>query len=205
MDFIYRDFSKLEKNDQSKILKGSIIPRPIAWITSINQVGIINVAPFSYFNVISSSLVSVSIQRKGKIKKDTTNNILFNKEAVINIANIDLIEQLDATSQEVISDISELTLTNLTVTPSKKVSVPGITEAPIKLEAKLVDHVKLYDYTNTFVEADLLILRIIGASINKEVINEEKNYISHTKLKPLARLGGPTFATITPIKYERKY
>lgn len=200
MSFTYKDFNELNNKEQGKLLKGSIIPRPIAWVTTTNQAGVVNLAPFSYFNMMTSSLVSISFRRNGKIKKDTARNILLNKEAVINIPDLTLIKQLDLSSKEVDSNISEVEMVGLKTVSSKKVSVPGLLDAKIKLEAKLVDHIKLYDYTNSFVEADLIILRIVGVSLSNDVYDKEKNYVLFSKLNPISRLGGPDYGTVEVIK-----
>lgn len=206
MSFVYIDFNELNKKEQGKLLKGSILPRPIAWITSVSKMNVINLAPFSYFNMVSSSLVIVSFQRNGKIKKDTARNIIDNKEAVINIGDLSLIKELDYSSIEVDSNISEVDLLKLKTSKSTKVSVPGLEDAKVKLEVKLVDHQKLYDYTNTFVEADLLILRVVGVNVSSDVYDIEKNYIYTDKLNPLSRLGGPDYGkTVMITDFKREF
>lgn len=206
MSFIYRDFDLLDQKEQGKLLKGSIVPRPIAWITTSNEDNLINLAPFSYFNMVNSSTVMVSFRRFGNRKKDTANNILLKKEAVINIADDTLIKELDDSSIELDSNVSELTLNSLNLINSTKVSVPGILEAPIKLEVILLNHLELMNYDNSVVESDLMILRVVGASFNDEVIDQDKNYVLLDKLNPISRLGGPDYGkTILDKKYKRNF
>lgn len=206
MSFIYRDFDLLDQKEQAKLLKGSIVPRPIAWITTSNKDNLINLAPFSYFNMVNSSTVMISFRRFGNRKKDTANNILLKKEAVINIADDTLIKELDDSSIELDSNVSELTLNSLNLINSTKVSVPGILEAPIKLEVILLNHLELMNYDNSVVESDLMILRVIGASFNDEVIDQDKNYVLLDKLNPISRLGGPDYGkTILDKKYKRNF
>ena len=206
MSFIYRDFDLLDQKEQGKLLKGSIVPRPIAWITTSNEDNLINLAPFSYFNMVNSSTVMVSFRRFGSRKKDTANNILLKKEAVINIADNTLIKELDDSSIELDSNVSELTLNSLNLINSTKVSVPGILEAPIKLEVILLNHLELMNYDNSVVESDLMILRVVGASFNDEVIDQDKNYVLLDKLNPISRLGGPDYGkTILDKKYKRNF
>ena len=206
MSFIYRDFDLLDQKEQGKLLKGSIVPRPIAWITTSNEDNLINLAPFSYFNMLNSSTVMVSFRRFGNRKKDTANNILLKKEAVINIADDTLIKELDDSSIELDSNVSELTLNSLNLINSTKVSVPGILEAPIKLEVILLNHLELMNYDNSVVESDLMILRVVGASFNDEVIDQDKNYVLLDKLNPISRLGGPDYGKTTlDKKYKRNF
>lgn len=206
MSYVYKDFDLLNKKEQGKLLKGSIVPRPIAWISSCNKDDLVNLAPFSYFNMVNSSTVMVSFQRTGNIKKDTANNILLKKEAVINIANESLIKELDDSSITLDSNVSELRLSNLKLVKSNKVSIPGILEAPIRLEVKLLNHIELMNYDNSLVESDLMILRVVGATFNEELIDTNKNYILIDKLNPISRLGGPDYGkTILDTKYKRMF
>lgn len=206
MKFINKDFDLLNEKDQKKILNGSIIPRPVAWISTMNKDGLINLAPFSFFNMVSSSLVVISIQKIDGQNKDTLNNLLLNKEGVINIANTDLLRIVDLTSKVIPSNESEIDLTNLTLTNSLKVNVPGILEAPIRLEVKLENTLDLPNYNNTQTEATLVVLRVISASLNPNVYDEEKGYILADKLKPISRISGPNYATIDIIKgFKRNF
>lgn len=189
------DFKKIDDNKKVKIVQGSVSPRPIAWISSSNKNGLVNLAPFSYFQMLTSSLVSVSFLRIDGKMKDTPTNIINNNEAVIHIASSGLIEQLDVTSKRIDYNKSEVDLTNLTLVPSTLVKVKSIKEAKIRLEVNLDKHIELKD-ENDLITADLIIFRVIYAHVSKDIYDTNTSYIDVIKLDPLARLAGPNYATI---------
>lgn len=199
------DFNNLSKKDQGKIVKGSVIPRPIAWITSLNDNGSTNLAPFSYFTVLSSSLLAVSFQKTANSKKDTFVNIMREKEAVIHIVDKSLLEQMDLSAKPLDRNVSEVDLTNLKLEPSLKVKTPGLSEALIRLEVTLVSSIPLMDFNNQEEDADLVILRVIGAILNDKVYDSKNNYILVDKLQPVARLAGVDYGEILSIDYKRKF
>ena len=109
------DPTKNTERENYKLLIGSIIPRPIAFVTSISQDGVLNGAPFSYFNIVSSNppLVSVSIQRSGGKQKDTARNILETKEFVIHVVDELNVDQINQTAASLPPDQSEIELSKL--------------------------------------------------------------------------------------------
>ena len=206
MEFKTKYFKDLNAKERAKIIKGSVIPRPIAWISSLNENGSTNLAPFSYFSMLNSSLMSVSFIRLNGIKKDTARNILRTGEAVVHIADRSLIYALDLSSKPLAPDESEVDLTGLTLTASSAIQTPGIEEAKIRLEVTLHKHIELENFAGDEIESDLLLLRVVAAQIRADIYNEEKNYIDHNLLDPLSRLGGPYFATIAPVTdFEREF
>lgn len=189
------DFEKIDDNKKVKIVQGSVSPRPIAQISSNNKNGLVNLAPFSYFQMLTSSLLSVSFLRLDGKMKDTPTNIINTSEAVIHIASSDLIAELDVTSARIDSNRREVDLTNLTLIPSTLVKVEGIKEAKIRLEVKLDNHIELKNEKGLII-ADLLIFRVIYAHVSKDIYDTNTGYIDVIKLDPLARLAGPNYATI---------
>lgn len=201
-----KDFDKLSPKQRKKIVQGSIIPRPIAWVSSMNSDKTTNLAPFSYFQMTSPTLLSVSVMRRDNKMKDTSRNVLNTKEAVIHITSKDLIKEVDISSKPLGLNESEVVEAGLTLTDSVKVLTNGIAEAKIRLEVKLEHHLELKDYTNSYVETDLLIFRVIYAHIDKDVFDIDSEYILHDKLKPIARLAGPLYAEVLEVKdFVRKF
>lgn len=201
-----KDFDKLSPKQRKKIVQGSIIPRPIAWVSSMNSDKTTNLAPFSYFQMTSPTLLSVSVMRRDNKMKDTSRNVLNTKEAVIHITSKDLIKEVDISSKPLGLNESEVVETGLTLTDSVKVLTKGIAETKIRLEVKLEHHLELKDYTNSYVETDLLIFRVIYAHIDKDVFDIDSEYILHDKLKPIARLAGPLYAEVLEVKdFVRKF
>ncbi|WP_188208068.1 flavin reductase family protein [Alkalibacillus aidingensis] len=198
------DPKTLNKQENYKLLSGSIIPRPIAFVTSQNEQGVINAAPYSFFNMISAEplLVAISVGRiDGEIVKHTAKNALSQKEFVVHIVDVDLIEQMNQTSAPYKEHISEIDKANLTTIPSDKVSVPGIKECKIRLECELFDHIPLGE--NGEYHNDLLIGKVVQYHIDHTVY-QDGNKIDAQALNPLARLSGPSYSTLDqPIHLER--
>lgn len=186
--------AEMTERDNYKFLIGSIIPRPIAVVSTLSEKGVLNIAPFSYFNIVTANppIVSISIQRKEREMKDTTRNILTLKEAVIHIADEENIEDINQTAANLLETESELALTNLTVSPSELVSVPKINEIKIKMEASLYEHVPIV--SNGEVTADLLLLKIENYHIEEAIYEEGR--IDPDKLRPMSRLAGNDYATL---------
>lgn len=198
------DFDTIDEISRMKLVKGSIIPRPIAWITSLNEDKSINLAPFSYFNVVSSTVVVVSFQRNDDKQKDTFVNIAREKEAVIHIVDESLIDAMDISSTALERNKSELELTNLTLSPSMKIRTPGIKEALIRFEVVLEEAITLKNYEKDEEEADLVILRVIGSIADEKVYDSNKGYVLPEALRPVARLGGTDYAGIQLLPFKRQ-
>ena len=127
---------EMTERENYKFLIGSVIPRPIAFVTTISKDGILNGAPFSYFNIVSSNppMLSLAIQRSEGKYKDTARNILQSKEFVIHIVDEQNVEKINKTAASLPPEQSEIELAGLTPVESVKISVPGIKEAKIRME-----------------------------------------------------------------------
>ncbi|WP_423189917.1 flavin reductase family protein [Alkalibacterium sp. f15] len=193
--------SDISLKQQYKFLTGSVIPRPIAWITSLNESGnIINLAPFSFFSVASNQvpLLSVSILRTDEKSKDTANNILNQKEAVVHIVSRPLTEAMNETSAPLSPDKSELERTNLHLVDSQTVKVPGIKEALIRFETVLYQYVPIKNESGEIV-TDHFLLKVTDFHFDKEVFDSDRDYILADKLDPMARLSGLDYSTLGDI------
>lgn len=185
---------ELSERDNYKFLIGSIIPRPVAVVTSVSEEAIINIAPFSYFNIVTSNppIVSLAIQRKSGEMKDTARNIVTTKDAVIHIADETSLEDINQTAANLKATESELSLTNFTLGNSEEVSVPLIEELKIKMEVELYQHVPIGN--DQEVNADLLLLKIKKYHIVDELYHEGR--IDPDLLNPVSRLAGNDYATL---------
>src|SRR5690625_931532 len=128
-----------------KLLIGSIVPRPIAFVTSLGENGIVNGAPFSYFNIVTANppMVSVSVQRRNGVQKDTARNIIQQKNYVIHVVDEENVGKINKTSASLQSNESEIEAAKLTLTPSDKIKAPGITEAKVRFECVLEKHLEI--------------------------------------------------------------
>src|SRR3954452_12089031 len=117
-----------------------VTPRPIAWVTSVDPEGRVNLAPFSFFNAFGANppvVVFSPTARRDGTKKDTLRNVEATGEFVVNAAVEPLAEQVNLSSKEIPSDESELTLTGLTGVASVKVKPPRVAESPVHMECRL--------------------------------------------------------------------
>lgn len=188
---------ELSERENYKFLIGAIVPRPIALITSLSSEDVLNIAPFSYFNVVTSNppIVSVSFQRTDGQLKDTARNILENKEAVIHIVDDLNVHDANETAASLTAAESEFALTNFTTTSSEMVETPSLKEAKIRFEVELYEHIPVED--NQQVSTDLLLLKIKKYHILEEIYEEGR--IDPVALNALSRMAGHDYAKIGQI------
>lgn len=181
-----------------KFLSGSIIPRPIAWVTTFNSdESVLNAAPFSFFNAVAAELplVSLAILRENHLPKDTAKNILATKELVIQLVNDSLVEKMNQTAASLDSSQSEVLANQLETVASQSVRVPGIKEAPIRFEGKLYQHVTIKDSADQII-SDLFIIEITDFYFHPTIFDPKTAYINPQAFQPIARLAGQTYAHI---------
>lgn len=175
--------------DVYHLLVGLVTPRPIAWVTTRSQSGVINLAPFSFFNAFGANppvvVFSPTLRRDGT-KKDTLKNIESSGEFVINAAVASLAEKVNLTSKELPSDESELTLAELHVAPSKSIATPRVAESPFALECKVI---QILPIGNGPISANLVIGQVLHLHIDDKVLDPQGK-VDPRKLQTVARLGG---------------
>lgn len=193
----YLDPKDLTQRENYKLLIGSIIPRPVAVVSTQSADGIVNIAPFIFFNIVSSEpvILSLAIQRKEGELKDTARNLLATKEAVVHILDQTNVQEANKTAALLPADQSELTVSGFTTTASKTIAVPGLNEASVRLETILHQHVPIKKDQQT--TADLLLLEVVGYQIAEDVYQDGK--IDPRALQAVSRLAGNSYATIGEI------
>ena len=192
------DPQELEQTAIYKLLTGIVIPRPIGWISTINEDGIHNLAPFSYFNAVGDDPphVMFSTVHSNNLNKDTLNNVLATKQFVVNMVTEDLVEQMNLTSQPIAANESEFELAGLTPIASSLVKPPRVKECKITMECEMVHHYKLENSKTG--GATILIGKIILFHIDESVLLE--NYkINLQTYKPIARLAGSNYSKLGEI------
>jgi flavin reductase (DIM6/NTAB) family NADH-FMN oxidoreductase RutF len=128
------------KEDNYKLLTNLVVPRPIAWISSLSQSGLINLAPFSFFNAVGSDPMYVVVgigRRDSGEPKDSARNIQTSGEFVVNLVTEDLLAAMNITAAEFPPDESELSAVNLHAAPSIHLKAPRLAEAQVSLECKV--------------------------------------------------------------------
>ena len=189
------DPKTISERENYKFLIGSIIPRPIAFVTSLSEEGVLNGAPFSYFNIVSSNppMISLSIQRSNGKPKDTARNILNKKEFVIHIVDEQNVDKINQTAASLASSESEIELAGLTPIDSSAISVPGIKEAKIRMECVLEHSLELGG-TEALPGCDFLIGRVVHYHIDSTLY--ENGRIDPRGLAAVSRLAGNDYAKI---------
>lgn len=192
------DPSQNSERDNYKLLIGSIIPRPIAFVTSQTEEGTVNGAPFSYFNIVSSNppMISLAIQRKNGMPKDTARNIHELKEFVVHIVDEQNVAKVNETAASLPSDESELNVAQLATVESSLVSVPGIKEAKVRMECVLEQSIALGGDSDA-PGADLIIGKVVQFHFDKDIYFDGK--IDPDALKAVSRLAGNSYAKVGEI------
>lgn len=134
------DFACLTEHQRYKLMASLIVPRPIALVTTLSEIGVVNAAPFSMFNMLGEEppIVMISINRQGDGRlKDTAANIVRTKEFVVHIADEAMAERMHRCGDRLPPDASELDHAGLTAVPSSAVAPPRIAEAPVAFECTL--------------------------------------------------------------------
>ena len=187
--------NELTAKEKKKFLIGSVIPRPIALVTSQSDTGVINVAPFSYFNIVTFNppMLSIAVLREDGKSKDTARNILQNKEAVVQVVDRDNVESANLASASLGPDESELNISNFRTVESKTIQVPGVNETKVRFETELYDSVIIYNDDNV-PTTDLLLLKVKHYHIDESIYKD--GYIDPDKLDAVSRLAGNDYAEI---------
>jgi flavin reductase (DIM6/NTAB) family NADH-FMN oxidoreductase RutF len=188
--------------DVYHLLVGVVTPRPIAWVTTIDPEGRVNLAPFSFFNAFGANppvvVFSPTLRRDGS-KKDTLRNLEATGEFVLNAAVEALAEKINLSSKELPYGQSEVELTGLTLIPSVKVKPPRLAETPVTMECKVL---QIVSTGKGPIAGNLVIGEVLVMHIADEVL-DDKGRIDPRKLRTIARLGGDYYCRTTDL-FEMK-
>lgn len=188
--------SQTDESVLYKLLTGTIIPRPIGWISTIDNDGINNLAPFSYFNMVSSNppCVIFSTRRDNNKNKDTLNNVLQTNEFVVNLVTAENVEQMNTTSGNFEPNEDEFKITNLTPIDSISVKPKRVKESLVNLECEMIHHYFIKDKEGN--ETACVVIGEIKTIHIDDSILSENNRINLEVYKPIARLAGSNYATL---------
>lgn len=174
--------------DLHQYLLGSVSPRPIAFVSTIDEDGNHNLAPYSFFNAFSSNppIVVFSSNRKvaDNTTKDTLHNIQLNKECVISAVSHSIMRQMTVTSVSIPAGESEFDFAGLTPSKSETVKVPGVAESPVNMECKVKDIITLGEHGGA---GHLIICEVQIMHIDEHVIDD--NRIDPNKMDLVGRMG----------------
>ncbi len=181
------DFMSLTAREAYKIMIGTIVPRPIAWVTTISTDGVVNAAPYSFFNCLSADppILALGIENKpDRSFKDTAYNIRMTECFTVNIVDRANLEAMAKTAAAFDYGVDELEMAGLTAAPGSKVASPRIAEAPVAFECER--------YLGIAVSSarEIILGRIVMAHVRDDIIDPETHYSDHEKLDAIGRMGG---------------
>ncbi|HKU09234.1 MAG TPA: flavin reductase family protein [Bradyrhizobium sp.] len=181
------DMEKLEAQNRYKILASTVTPRPIAWVTTLSEDGIVNAAPYSFFNALGHEPPTLALgllAGKGRFK-DTATNILATGEFVVNLVSEGNAEAMNVTCIDAPPEIDELALAGLTPAPSHAVRPPRIAESPVSFECRVLTSLV------TGPRQTIVIGRIVCAHVDDAYVEDkERCYIDTQGLRLIGRMHG---------------
>jgi flavin reductase (DIM6/NTAB) family NADH-FMN oxidoreductase RutF len=177
-----------------RLMTGIVVPRPIAWVTSLSNRGVLNLAPFSAFTFVSQKppMLAISVGLKKGVYKDTAQNIRDSEEYVIHIADTPLMTAVHESSVEHPPEISEVELLGLKTLPSERVKVPRLAAPPVAMECRLRQCLEFGE-----ARSQLLVGEVVMLHIRDDIMRDGK--IETRALDPVARIAGPNYARLGDI------
>ena len=191
------DPETLETRDLHKLLLSAVAPRPIAFASTIDSKGNVNLSPFSYFNVFSSNPPILIFSPSRRVRDNTTKHTLQNadetREVVINMVDYSIVEQMSKSSNEYAKGVNEFTKTGLTEVSSLKVKPPRVLESPVSFECVVDNIISLGEKGGA---GQLVIAKVVHIHVNSKLLDSNDN-IDPIKLDLVARLGGDWYSRVT--------
>lgn len=189
-EFIEYSCDEIDQRRRHGLLLGGIGPRPIAWVSTMDKDGVVNLAPFSFFNVFSSNppVIVFSPARKGRDNtlKHTLENLKEVPECVVNIVSYDCLQQMVLSSLEYPKGINELEKAGLTAVESSTVGPPRVGESPMQLECKVIDIKALGTEGGA---GNLIFCEVLKMHVRKDVLDDQ-GWIDPRKIDLVGRMGG---------------
>jgi len=183
---------ELSTKEVHALLLGGVAPRPIAWVSTINEQGLPNLAPFSYFNVFSSNppilVFSPSRRVIDNTEKDSLHNSHYAKECVINIASYELLGQMVLSSADYESEVNEFEAAGLEMEASLLVKPPRVKNAPVQFECKILNIISLGDVGGA---GNMVVCEVVAIHYKDDCWNDGKP--NYNNIDPIARLGGALY------------
>ncbi len=187
-----------EKNDHGlphTPFPALVVPRPIGWITTLTPAGVVNLAPYSYFNAVSSRPPAVMFA--STTLKDSQRNAEATGEFVVNLATFDLRDEMGGTSEPMPPNISEPYEVGLEMTASRNVKPPRVARSPAALECRYMKTVELHDRSGNLMSSAVVIGEVIGIYIDDALIVDGR--VDIARARPIARLGYRDYTVVDEI------
>lgn len=193
------DTAELDSRENGRIVKSLVTPRPIAWISTVSEDGVDNLAPFSSYNYVSSSRPVVLFNSPNAAHgglKDTARNALDTGEFAVNVVTESLLERMDHTSLTASSEESEFDIAGVEPAECRRIAPPRVADAVATMECTLYDSIEIHDRLMVLGEVEYF-------HVSEDVTTDGK--IDMRKIDTVGRLGGPYYTVSDPVAFERQY
>lgn len=190
------DLGTLTSAERYKLLSALVLPRPVAWVTTVNRDGVVNAAPYSFFNLFGQdpALIILGLEnRPDGSPKDTTRNIRDTGEFVVNLATPDMVEKMVATAAAYGPDVSEPEALGLSLSPSGHVKPPRLTDAAVSIECRKTVSLSFS------LEREILIGEAVGLAARDGLIDPDRWHVNWKGDYPVARLFADKYARLEEI------
>jgi len=185
------DFAGLTPRERYKLLIGTVVPRPIAWVTTVDARGVVNAAPYSFFNCLSHDppIVALGVENWADMRmKDTTANIRATGEFTVNIVSDALAEAMNLTAVPFPPEIDEVAAAGLTTAPGVTVAAPRIAEAAVAIECRK------YMVLSIGRAREIVLGEVTGMQIRSSIVDPHTFHVDAAGLDAIGRLGGHGYA-----------
>ena len=184
------------------IMLGAVQPRPIAFASTVDEDGNVNLSPYSFFNVFSANPPVMIFSPARRVRDNTIKHTLINAratgEVVINVVNYNIVQQMSLSSTEYGAGVDEFVKTGLTAVPSDIVAPPRVAESPVQFECKVKEIVELGQEGGA---GNLIICEIVMVHVNDDILDEEGK-IDQVKIDTVARMGGNWYCRSKDAMFE---
>ena len=190
---VHFDFAELSARDRYKLLIGTVIPRPIAFVTTVNEKGRPNAAPFSFFNCLSAdpAIVAIGVENHADMRfKDTGHNIRMTEEFTVNIVDDAMLDAMNVCAVPFPPGVDELEIAGLTAVPGTHVGCPRIAEAPASLECRR------YMTLEVGKSREIVLGLVLGCFVREGAVNPLTKHVDQRKMDAIGRLGGHGYSRI---------
>ena len=186
------DFAKLSGSDKYKLIIGTVIPRPIALVTTVDENGVVNAAPFSFFNALSGdpAIVAIGVENKANVDfKDTGRNIRVTEQFTVNIVDDAMVEAMNICAVPFSPDVDELKMAGLTAVPGTHVGCPRILQSPVALECKR------YLTLAVGKSREIILGEVLAAFIRSDSVDPVSKHVDQVRMQAVGRMGGNDYAS----------
>lgn len=189
---VHFDFAELTERQRYKLLIGTVIPRPIAFVSTVDRDGRRNAGPFSFFNVLTHdpAIVAIGVENYDDMRfKDTSRNIRDTGEFTVHIVDEALVKQMEICAIKFGPEVDEIAEAGLTTVPGLNVKSPRIVEAPAALECRRYMTLELGR------AREIILGEVLGVFVREDAVDPQSLHIDQVKMDAIGRMGGHTYAS----------